>query len=79
MICGETGIRTPEGLTSLTVFKTTAFNHSAISPVENHISGYKYMNSLILDKIEYFDPDHAARRSIIYDVTLVTGHKNIRK
>jgi hypothetical protein len=31
-ICGETGIRTPEGLASLTVFKTAAFNHSAISP-----------------------------------------------
>ena len=30
---GETGIRTPEGLASLTVFKTAAFNHSAISPI----------------------------------------------
>ncbi len=34
LICGETGIRTPEGLTSLTVFKTAAFNHSAISPLQ---------------------------------------------
>jgi hypothetical protein len=33
---GESGIRTPEGLTSLTVFKTAAFNHSANSPF--HIS-----------------------------------------
>ena len=33
LFCGETGIRTPEGLASLTVFKTAAFNHSAISPV----------------------------------------------
>ena len=32
LFCGETGIRTPEGLASLTVFKTAAFNHSAISP-----------------------------------------------
>ncbi len=30
--CGESGIRTPEGLASLTVFKTAAFNRSANSP-----------------------------------------------
>ncbi len=29
---GETGIRTLEGLASLLVFKTSAFNRSAISP-----------------------------------------------
>tara|TARA_Y100000590_G_scaffold255664_1_gene287068 strand:+ start:678 stop:872 length:195 start_codon:yes stop_codon:yes gene_type:complete len=29
---GETEIRTLEGLASLAVFKTAAFNHSAISP-----------------------------------------------
>ena len=29
---GETGIRTLEGLASLPVFKTGAFDHSAISP-----------------------------------------------
>ena len=29
---GETGIRTLEGLAPLLVFKTSAFNHSAISP-----------------------------------------------
>ena len=34
---GETGIRTPEGLASLTVFKTAAFNHSAISPAEKFL------------------------------------------
>ena len=30
---GETGIRTLEGLASLPVFKTGAFDHSAISPL----------------------------------------------
>lgn len=29
---GERGIRTPETLAGLTVFKTVAFDHSAISP-----------------------------------------------
>ncbi len=29
---GGRGIRTPEGLTTLTVFKTAAFNRSAIPP-----------------------------------------------
>jgi hypothetical protein len=29
---GERGIRTPEELAPLTVFKTAAFDHSAISP-----------------------------------------------
>ena len=36
LFCGETGIRTPEGLASLTVFKTAAFNHSAISPYKKN-------------------------------------------
>tara|TARA_Y100000310_G_scaffold342747_1_gene447226 strand:+ start:927 stop:1217 length:291 start_codon:yes stop_codon:yes gene_type:complete len=31
-IGGERGIRTPETLAGLTVFKTVAFDHSAISP-----------------------------------------------
>lgn len=31
-ICGERGIRTPGTLSGTTVFKTVAFNHSAISP-----------------------------------------------
>ncbi len=30
---GEGGIRTPETLPGLTVFKTAAFNHSATSPL----------------------------------------------
>ncbi len=30
---GGRGIRTPETLTGLTVFKTAAFNHSAIPPL----------------------------------------------
>ncbi len=30
--CGERGIRTPGPLTRSTVFKTAAFDHSAISP-----------------------------------------------
>ena len=29
---GQRGIRTPEGLATSTVFKTVAFNHSAICP-----------------------------------------------
>ena len=32
--CGERGIRTPGPLTRSTVFKTAAFDHSAISPNE---------------------------------------------
>lgn len=32
LLCGERGIRTLEELSPLTVFKTAAFNHSAISP-----------------------------------------------
>jgi hypothetical protein len=32
---GERGIRTPDGLAPITVFKTAAFNHSAISPSLN--------------------------------------------
>ena len=31
-LCGERGIRTPGPLTRSTVFKTAAFDHSAISP-----------------------------------------------
>ena len=30
--CGETGIRTPDTVSSMPVFKTGAFNRSAISP-----------------------------------------------
>ena len=59
MYCGESGIRTPEGLASLTVFKTAAFNHSANSP--NFIIarimlylGYKYRNTYIFNKEIYF-------------------------
>ena len=33
LVGGETGIRTLEGLASLLVFKTSAFDHSAISPL----------------------------------------------
>ena len=32
MLCGGRGIRTLEKLSPLTVFKTAAFNHSAIPP-----------------------------------------------
>jgi hypothetical protein len=35
-LCGERGIRTLEELSPLTVFKTAAFNHSAISPVARY-------------------------------------------
>gem|GEM_PF-5918062 len=33
-LCGGRGIRTLEELSPLTVFKTAAFNHSAIPPVD---------------------------------------------
>ncbi len=36
--CGERGIRTLEELSPLTVFKTAAFNHSAISPVHSIVT-----------------------------------------
>ena len=32
LLSGESGIRTPDRLASITVFKTAAFNHSANSP-----------------------------------------------
>ena len=59
-LCGEIGIRTPEGLASLTVFKTAAFNHSAISPFvfpvycKTNVFGlflrYKYKNCSLTRK-----------------------------
>ena len=41
---GETGIRTQEGLAPLSVFKTDAFNRSAISPKLNQLVKYIYYN-----------------------------------
>ena len=35
---GETGIRTLEGVATLPVFKTGAFNRSAISPTSNELA-----------------------------------------
>lgn len=35
---GERGIRTPETISGLTVFKTVAFDRSAISPRPNRLS-----------------------------------------
>jgi hypothetical protein len=34
---GGRGIRTPERVTPLTVFKTAAFNHSAIPPLSKYL------------------------------------------
>ena len=50
IIGGETGIRTLEGFDPLPVFKTGAFNRSAISPV---LSGYIKVNLKI-----YFQAAH---------------------
>ena len=56
---GETGIRTQERVAPLPVFKTGAFNRSAISPCA---SFYKYnikiqeLNGVILSIMEYKFP-----------------------
>ncbi len=51
---GESGIRTPEGLASLTVFKTAAFNRSANSPLtqifSTNLSG-KYSHTCCFCKL----------------------------
>ena len=44
-MCGESGIRTPEGLASLTVFKTAAFNHSANSPYNIFINPQRFFRT----------------------------------
>ena len=50
---GELGIRTLEGLASLSVFKTDAFDHSANSPLtlkSNILHQKKHKISLILNQ-----------------------------
>ena len=58
--CGERGIRTPGTLTSTTVFKTAAFNRSAISPDVGRKSSVFFYSAKILmpiikKKSQFFD------------------------
>ena len=44
--CGERGIRTPGPLKRTTVFKTAAFDHSAISPIKLYLTSAKTLLAL---------------------------------
>ncbi len=64
---GETGIRTLEPLARLTVFKTVAFDHSAISPqysgiIYNHLNTqYKSKHQKVIPKNKKTQPKSGSK------------------
>ena len=54
LLSGESGIRTPDRLTSITVFKTAAFNHSANSPVNVFLKSFAQPDLAIISRQLYF-------------------------
>ena len=45
--CGSSGIRTPDTVSSMTVFKTVPFNHSGKPPINADCTGLEPVNSTV--------------------------------
>jgi hypothetical protein len=72
---GGRGIRTPERLPTLTVFKTAAFNHSAIPPISKYLIPQGFINTAATDRARLFAtvticqyPFRYAHTGVIYTV-----------